>query len=190
MNVAALYCRADSVYKAIPGVEVWDAERDARRYAGPFPIVAHPPCAQWGRLRFFARSDASLAACGPLAVDQARRFGGVVEHPRGSLLWGECDVPAPREGPDSFGGWSIDVLQSDFGHRAAKPTRLYVVGCSRADLPPIPIALGRAPCVIETRAPRGSIEFRPCVTKREREATPHAFADWLLQIARQCSVRH
>jgi len=30
--IAVLFARSDSVYKTIPGCDVWDAERDARRW--------------------------------------------------------------------------------------------------------------------------------------------------------------
>ncbi len=60
-TVAVLFARADSHYKALQGVEVYDMERDARTYDGPWPVVAHPPCRAWGRLRQFAnpRPDAN-----------------------------------------------------------------------------------------------------------------------------------
>ena len=35
MTVAVLFARADSHYKALPGVDVYDMERDARTYDGP-----------------------------------------------------------------------------------------------------------------------------------------------------------
>jgi len=34
VTVAVLFARADSIYKTLPGVEVYDMERDARTYAG------------------------------------------------------------------------------------------------------------------------------------------------------------
>ncbi len=33
-NVAALFVRANSIYKTMPGVDAWDAERDARKFGG------------------------------------------------------------------------------------------------------------------------------------------------------------
>ncbi len=39
-TVAVLFARADSHYKALPGSDVWDAERDALRWPGGCPVVA------------------------------------------------------------------------------------------------------------------------------------------------------
>ena len=43
MTVAALYVEKGGVYYGLPDVDPWDEERDARLYAGPWPVVAHPP---------------------------------------------------------------------------------------------------------------------------------------------------
>lgn len=38
--IAALYVQRGGVYWACPGVDPWDEVRDARLYAGPWPVVA------------------------------------------------------------------------------------------------------------------------------------------------------
>jgi len=48
--VAALYVQANGCYKGLPDVDPWDEVRDARKYDGPYPVVAHPPCSRWCRL--------------------------------------------------------------------------------------------------------------------------------------------
>jgi hypothetical protein len=48
-TVAALYVATGGCYYGLEGVDPWDAARDARLYAGPWPVVAHPPCERWGR---------------------------------------------------------------------------------------------------------------------------------------------
>ena len=50
MTIAALYVETDGCYFGIDGVDPWDEARDARLYAGPWPVVAHPPCQRWGKL--------------------------------------------------------------------------------------------------------------------------------------------
>lgn len=96
--VAVLFARADSVYKSLPGCDVWDAERDARRWPGGAPLVAHPPCRAWGRLRTFARPAEGEEDLARWAVGQVRRWGGVLEHPATSRLWADQQLPPPRPG--------------------------------------------------------------------------------------------
>jgi len=49
------FARPDSIYKSLPGCDVFDLARDARTYNGSYPVIAHPPCRAWGRLRSFAK---------------------------------------------------------------------------------------------------------------------------------------
>ncbi|WP_295375606.1 hypothetical protein [uncultured Pseudacidovorax sp.] len=188
MTVAVLFARADSVYKTLPGCDVWDAERDARRWPGGAPVVAHPPCRAWGRLRHFAKPRPDEKDLARLAVRHVRRWGGVLEHPKGSTLWADQGLPAPGQ-RDAFGGWTLPIHQSWWGHRAEKATVLYVLGCEPGDIPPMPLVLGDAPCVIGSSGRRrdGTRAHRPETTKAEREHTPPPLAVWLVELAKRCA---
>lgn len=190
---SVLFARSDSVYFEFSDVDVWDVERDARLFRGRGPVVAHPPCRAWGRLRKQANPRADEKALALFAVEQVRRCGGVLEHPAGSTLWPAAGLPACGE-RDVYGGWTYVVSQRWFGHRAEKLTSLYIVGCAPADLPRVDFALGRASHVVGgsgrrvdgSRLHKGDAGWRPDVGKAEREATPRAFAAWLLALAKRC----
>lgn len=193
--VAVLFARADSVYKALPGCDVWDIERDARKWPGGCPVVAHPPCRAWGRLRHLAKPRDDEKELAVWAVDQVRRWGGVLEHPAASTLWAACNLPEPGRF-DAVGGFTIGIHQNWFGHRATKATLLYTVGLTPSDLPTMPMRLGGGSHVIAqklllkdgTRMPKGDPRKRPECTKPEREHTPPELARWLIELARRTRV--
>lgn len=195
MTVAVLFARADSNYKALPGVDVYDMERDARTYDGPHPVVAHPPCRAWGRLRHLANPRPDEKALALFAVEQVRRFGGVLEHPAYSTLWAAAGLPSPGE-TDAWGGWTLPISQSWWGHKAEKATWLYVCGVGPRDVPEMPMVLGEAAYVVASsgrrrdggRLRKGDRGWRPEITKAEREHTPPALAEWLVELARRCKT--
>lgn len=195
--VAVLFARADSNYKAIPGVDVWDAERDARLWPGGSPVVAHPPCRAWGRLRHFAKPRDDEKGLALFAVAQVRKWGGVLEHPASSTLWPTAGLPAPGHF-DDFGGFTLRVDQFWWGHRAQKATWLYVCGCERKDVPQMPLVLGQSDCVIRldkrradgTHIRKGDPDYRRPLNDAEREHTPPRFAAWLCELARRCCCTH
>lgn len=186
-QVAVLFARADSVYKTMPGTDVYDEARDARKWPGGAPIVAHPPCRLWAKLRQFAKA-ADPVAERQLAIDavaRIRTFGGVLEHPAESTLWAHCGLPQPGRAPDRFGGWTAEIRQCDWGHKAEKRTWLYVVGCHPDDLPAMP---PRSEPTGVIKPQRGVPRTLKIVTKAEREHTPRALAEWLIELARRTSV--
>ena len=184
--IAVLFARRDSIYKTMPGLDVYDIDRDARTWPGGAPVIAHPPCRAWGKLSFFAKPRPDEKALAPWAVDQIRRFGGVLEHPSGSRLWPEYGLPPPGT-VDAFGGWTLPVFQHWFGHRAEKATRLYIVGTRPADIPPLPLTLAYPTHVIGDSGRASAGTKRPEVSKAEREHTPPAFSAWLVELAGRCN---
>lgn len=184
-QVAVLFARADSIYKSLRDCDVWDAERDALRWNGGAPVVAHPPCRAWGRLRQFAKPRPGEKMLAILAVANVRAFGGVLEHPAESTLWEHCSLPRPGEFRDAWDGYSIEIEQFHWGHRAEKATWLYIVGCQPSQLPAFPRREGRPTHCIR---PTKSYPRLPSVTKREREATPPELAEWLVEVARRAAA--
>ena len=183
--VTVLFAHRHTHYRELPGVEVYDQARDARTWPGGTAVIAHPPCAQWGRLRQLATTNPEEKALGPFAVDQVRTWGGVLEHPAGSTLWSACEMPQPGQS-DKYGGWTLDIDQVVFGHPAQKRTWLYICGCRPGAIPAVP-APGKQPtrCVTSSR---NSFYRLPELSKRGRELTPPDLCAWLVAVARLCSA--
>lgn len=204
MTVAALFVERDGVYAGRDDVEVWDVERDARTYEGPHPVVAHPPCERWGRYHHggpsarVRRHKGHDYGCFYSALWAVRTFGGVLEHPEASAAWAWFGLTAPpRRGgwvmADGVGGWTCCVEQGHFGHRARKATWLYAVGI---ELPSLPwgsapgdfVRLDEGHHSAEERA--RAVKTGACrrLSKRQRLATPPAFAALLLSMARSAAT--
>lgn len=204
MTVAALYVETNGAYAGLPGVELWDQARDARLYAGPWPVVAHPPCERWSSLnnlvlaRYPDQADrfahGNDGGCFAAALAAVRRWGGVLEHPAQSRAWSKFNIPSPapwqwQQG--LCGGWSVSLDQAAFGHPARKRTWLYAFGVTPPTFSPAGSSpSGKVVRVYRKRNPDGSWSRTPrCETNHEishkaARATPPEFRDLLLSIAR------
>ncbi len=194
---AALFVLADGPYAGVNGVDCWDEARDARRYQGPFRVIAHPPCARWGRYWFggpsarVRRVKGDDDGCFASALASVRRWGGVLEHPAASAAWKAFGLmEPPRAGgwivADWVGGWTCCVDQGHYGHRAQKATWLYAVGVS---LPTLRwgksvgrVRLDEGFHTAEER--RRRIRTGACqrLSSRQRAETPLAFRNVLLSM--------
>lgn len=189
-DVAALFVAAAGPYQKLLGAgNCWDAARDARSYAGPYPVVAHPPCQLWcnfARLNFSRwggehNRPGNDGGCFAAALAAVRRWGGVLEHPAFSLAFREFGIQVPVRtagwhAGNREGEWVCEVWQSAYGHRARKRTWLLYVG-SR---PPPEAKWGREPGTHQC----GWFDRRkPTLGKKESSATPVAFAEWLIAVA-------
>lgn len=174
--IAALFVEERGVYSGLPDVDVWGVSRDARLYAGPRPVVAHPPCGQWGvfaRQGWTHRPLGDDDGCFAAALASVRAWGGVLEHPACSSAWAAHGLIQPGKSRGwvaaGDGGWTCYVEQGNYGHRARKPTWLYAHGVN------VP-SLRWGPSVAR-------LNYNNQSTK-ERRATPVPFRDLLLSIAR------
>lgn len=104
--IAALYVEKDGAYYGIPDVDPWDEERDARLYAGPWPVVAHPPCERWCQIASLVEAKlghkdekykiGNDGGTFEAALRAVREYGGVLEHPAYSLAWYKYELPVSR----------------------------------------------------------------------------------------------
>lgn len=192
--VAALFVDGEGVYSDAEGVDVWDVERDARRYAGPFPVVAHPPCQRWGRLAkaVWGRWKkehlrvGNDGGCFLAALRSVRTYGGVLEHPAGSLAWKAHGLITPSGSHGwvycGMDEWVCEVWQSAYGHRARKATWLLA---KSIEMPP-ELRWDRLPGTHQVGHPdrRGKAKNKPVLSSKEAAATPIEFRDALIAIAR------
>lgn len=197
-EVAALYVQRGGVYWGDESVDPWDETRDARRYGGQHPVVAHPPCARWGR--YWSGGPSSHGqyelgddgGCFEAALASVRRWGGVLEHPAGSHAWAAHGLARPATVgwtvADGVDGWVCVVEQGHYGHVARKPTWLYAVGIVRPELawgPSEPASRPDTSGLTEAErrrvVRRGAVEL---LSHRQRAATPRPFATLLLAMAR------
>lgn len=191
IRVAALFVDPNGVYSGLPGVDCWGEDRDARTYPGPWPVVAHPPCSRWCRLVPVVEAlhpellpyRGQDGGCFAAALYAVREFGGVLEHPAKTAAWPHHKLTAPKRGAWMRGlydrGWVTEVSQSLYGHKARKRTWLYYVGGN----PPPQLDWTDAAGTHRMsgfNCPKGT----PELSKRERAATPPAFRDVLLDMAR------
>ena len=189
-KVAALYVEKGGVYYE-PGLDVepWDIERDARLYAGPWPVVAHPPCSRWCKplawvnQTRYGHKVGDDGGCFAFALATVRKFGGVLEHPAESYAWQKFDLPRPpRRGwtRGLCGGWSCSVSQRAYQHRARKQTWLYAFGVGG----PPSVDWSRPPAVALVSHMNPANKAMPRLSPKEAKATPVPFRDLLLSIAR------
>lgn len=202
-TVAALYVQSRGVYCGMLHVDPWDEARDARKYSGPYPVVAHPPCARWGRYwggsptTWPRKKKGDDGGCFASALAAVRQYGGVLEHPEASHAWPHFGLNKPPRGGGwvradfmaGFDGWTCCVEQGAYGHRARKATWLYACG---VDLPELKwgrasgdfVRLDEGFHSKEERARAVKTGARQRLSQRERAATPVEFRDLLLSIAR------
>lgn len=191
--IAAIFVQTDGCYFSVDGIDPWDVERDARKYNGPHPVIAHPPCQLWGAMANvnYARwggehnRPGNDGGCFESALSSVNNFGGVLEHPAKTRAWERYGLLKPIKGQWSRSGkgWVCEVWQSAYGHRANKATWLYCVSFHKPrdliwDRPTGSHQVGH-------QDQRGKARNKPTLSKKEANATPILFRNELIRLAQE-----
>lgn len=176
-----LFCETKSVYHYL-NCDVYTINRNALNISSCLPAIYHPPCRLWSRLRYFATWRPGEKWLGVWAIIRVRRYGGIVEHPMGSVLFKFMNCPLPGGPPDKFGGVTIQIDQVEFGHICRKRTWLYCVGLPYGEFIRVPYP-GRKPT--HTIASSRNKTTLSHASKKYRSYTPILLAKELIRL---CSL--
>lgn len=163
-TIAILCADERSNYHALPGLDIYTRSRDAYTFSGRIPVIAHPPCQQWSRLKAFARENRSEKELAAFCFEQVNKNGGILEHPHGSSFFKYI-------GADRKKMFSVD--QSWYGFPARKRTILY---CSGVQLLPSMLSFDIPPKKVHQMS----------YSMRSRSTTE--FCEWLINSIRQSIV--
>lgn len=191
-TIAALFVEKNGPYFDLPKIDPWDISRDARKYTGPFPVIAHPPCQLWGKfakinyLRWGGEHNrpGNDEGCFKSALESVRKFNGVLEHPAFSYAWEKFDLKKPKQlgwNEMNENEWVCEVWQSAYGHLARKRTWLFYRGISK----PFELNWDRKPGShqIGFRDQRGKNKNKPTLSGKKASATPVNFRNELIRLA-------
>ena len=135
------------------------------------------------------REDRKIGAddgCFETALKSVRKWGGVIEHPATSRAWSVFGLGQPAmhriTKRDPFGGFSIFVNQSHYGHLSQKPTWLYICGFRGNFEEEFDIPQEKR----EVKFGIGTTKHPPLPSHLKKK-TPKLFADLLVSIAKRCT---
>lgn len=123
-QTAILCADKDSLYKNYDYLDVWDVKRNAYLFTQAENIIAHPPCAQWSRLKAFAKENKEEKDLAFFCLEKIHKSRGILEHPAGSSFFKEAGIKP-----------TLSVDLSWFGYSCKKLTYLYFFNCSPAQFP-------------------------------------------------------
>lgn len=174
--ITVLCAARSSVYRAIPGLDVFTRSRDAWTARPSGPVIAHPPCRCWCRAWPLSAMTVKTRIIEMLLGMECVRLvihnGGILEQPAHSRLWKCASLPGPSEPFAHRHAWTIELDQAQFGHRASKPTWILFSGIR-------PSAVNLNGWQLQQEQVRSMATMTP----GQRSSSPPLFARFLVQCA-------
>lgn len=175
--IPVLFTQENSNYNKFEIFDCYDLQRNALSFSGRIPVIAHPPCRKFSKLRGLSTAPISEKKLAFFALSKVRQFGGILEHPRSSTLWlnGNFNLDGYV---DSYGRFLRSVDLSWFGFPARKNTMLYFCGIAPGQLPPFPISLNAITHTISSSYKSEKKE----ISKNMRSTTPLRMIEYFIEV--------
>ncbi|MEY2702652.1 MAG: hypothetical protein RLY43_1288 [Bacteroidota bacterium] len=174
-NLSVLFVANNSNYLSLD-CDCWTISRNALNFKASKPALYHPPCASWSRMRHFSKFVPGRHWLALWSLVRVRRYGGIIEHPFGSLFFKRYIV-TPGSGYDKYGGFTILTDLHSFGAPYEKKTLLYFVGLKISELPSLPLNFDAITHCVDTSSSSSVLKVIP---KDQRSITPLSMCEWLL----------
>ncbi len=111
-------------FKVHRAVNIFDEKRNAFTYEGTDRVIAHPPCAQWCRMKNFANKSQVNIELAAFCIDKVKKNGGILEQPAGSSMFKYFGIKH-----------NFSFYQCIFGYPAKKHTWLFTNNVYMLPLP-------------------------------------------------------
>lgn len=125
LPISVLCCNEINNYSKLPYVFDWTKAMNAYNFNNSSPVIAHAPCAQWSRMRSFAKINMLEKDLAVFCFEQVQRNGGIFEHPSGTSFFKYIGCNTNIQ----------SINQSWFNFPATKKTLLYFNRCVPEQLP-------------------------------------------------------
>lgn len=179
MKFPVLFTSSKGYYQGDDRFNPFDISRDAFSYSGSGPVICHPPCRLFSRMRKFSTAPGCERLLAFYSVWMVRQYGGILEHPEGSALFKMFGFDLSGA-VDNYGGFIRSVDLSWFGFKARKRTYLYFCGLKPGELPAMPISFD-APEYVVARY-RNTDKRRRVLPDGERALTPPAMIEYFYRV--------
>lgn len=177
--ISILFADTQSHYYSIPGLDVWNVNRNALNFNDSNVCIVHPPCRLFSRLKSFSTAPAHEKEFAFFAMDKVILNGGIFEHPVGSSFFKEYSLSGRYKHRMNF-GFLTSINLSWFGYPAVKKTLLYFHGIKRSQVLAHPLQFDAITHVVGSN----SRSFKkPEVKKSIRHITPLPLCFWLVENA-------
>lgn len=191
MTIAALFVETDGCYFGLKTVIPWDISKDAKKYKGPYPVIAHPPCQLWTRFAHVNykrwggehNKPGNDGGCFQFALEAVKKYGGVLEHPAFSDAWKKYKLPRPTANQWLFKDnvYVCEIWQSAYGHLARK--RTWLLYCGNQKPPAMNWDRVEGTHQIGFHDQRGKSRNKPTISGKAASATPIKLRNTLIRLA-------